>query len=340
MGNDLVVPQRAGEVWRRPFDPATFLTRWQEGRSKNTLAAYASAFAAFTKWLDAHTGFGGTAPLTEGEAVLKLFEMHPGEANEIARAYRGQLLDQHLAPATVNLRLAALRSVVTMGRQFGYIVWDLELPDVKSQKYRDTAGPAPQDVNRIIEHVSKQERASTSARDVAIVMLMFTNGLRVSELTGLDLKDVDLRASRVQIMGKGRREPEWVTIAVQTLRVIKTWIRHRGTEPGPLFQPIDRHGKLAGERITRQGIGKNMRVWGDALELVLRPHGLRHSAVTAVLDATNGDIRRARQFARHGSVEVTVKYDDNRTDGAGVSAKLLAERVAAVVDGLEAREDA
>jgi integrase/recombinase XerC len=54
-----------------------------------------------------------------------------------------------------------------------------------------------------------------------------------------------------------------------------------------------------------------------------RPHGIRHAAVTAVLDATGGDVRKAQAFARHKSAATTMVYDDNRADLGGQASKIL-----------------
>lgn len=332
MGNELTVARSVEVAEPRALDPVKLIERWQEGRSSATLKAYAGDLAYFTRWFDRGRG------LTEGQAIAILFSMHPGDANETGRAFRNHMVDSRLAPATINRRLAALRSIVAIGKQFGHIFWEIEIPDVKSQKYRDTRGPSPEDVSRVLEYISKQRNPATAARDVAIVMLAFANGLRVAEIVSLDLASLDQRGSRLEIMGKGRRESEWVTLAVPTLKVLKTWISHRGREPGPMFSAIDRHGNIKG-RITTAGIWERMKVWGEELDLVLRPHGLRHSAITAALDETKGDIRAARKFARHTNVETTLIYDDNREDSAGVTSKMVAARVAAVVDGLEARGD-
>jgi len=334
MSNELTIARSVEIAEPRALDPAKLIERWKEGRSEKTLLAYAGDLAHFTRWLGDHQP--GQPMLSEGNAIAMLFAMHPGEANETARSYRNSMVDARLAPATVNRRLAALRSIVAVGKQFGHIFWDLELADVRSQKYRDTRGPDPADIARVIEHVSKAENPARAARDVAIVMLMFANGLRVGEVVSLNTTSIDMRGMRLEIMGKGRRETEWITIDVTVGKVLKTWLGFRGRDPGPLFVGIDRHGRQK-DRITDVGIRQNMAQWGDELELVLRPHGLRHSAVTAVLDATNGDIRAARKFARHGSVEVTLRYDDNREDLAGNASKLIAARMAAVIDGLVER---
>jgi len=60
----------------------------------------------------------------------------------------------------------------------------------------------------------------------------------------------------------------------------------------------------------------------------VRPHGLRHSGITAGLDVSHGNVRFARQYSRHRSIEVLLKYDDNREDVAGDITRKVVERVA------------
>jgi integrase/recombinase XerC len=74
--------------------------------------------------------------------------------------------------------------------------------------------------------------------------------------------------------------------------------------------------------------GRQPKGWklGGKAGITARPHGLRHTAITAELDSFGGDYRKARAFSRHASLETVRRYDDNRADHAG--------QVAAVVDGL------
>ena len=62
----------------------------------------------------------------------------------------------------------------------------------------------------------------------------------------------------------------------------------------------------------------------------VRPHGLRHSAVTAVLDATNGNVREARAFSRHAKLETVAIYDDARIDTGGELSTKLGEMIGPV----------
>jgi integrase/recombinase XerC len=71
---------------------------------------------------------------------------------------------------------------------------------------------------------------------------------------------------------------------------------------------------------------------GAKLGAVIRPHGLRHAAITAALDETNGNVRAAREFSGHASIEVLLLYDDNRKDMGGDVARRVVRRVAELFD--------
>src|SRR5262245_4055337 len=87
------------------YDVDRLIERWQEGRSPHTVCAYGRDLAHFARWSKA---------VTPGEAITRLLAGTMGEANECMHAYRGAMLDAGLAPATVNRRLSALRSIVQL----------------------------------------------------------------------------------------------------------------------------------------------------------------------------------------------------------------------------------
>jgi integrase len=65
---------------------------------------------------------------------------------------------------------------------------------------------------------------------------------------------------------------------------------------------------------------------------IIRPHGLRHTAITAALDETNGNVRAAREFSGHASIEVLMRYDDNRKDIDGEVAGKVVRRLAKLLE--------
>ena len=89
------------------------------------------------------------------------------------------------------------------------------------------------------------------------------------------------------------------------------------------FICIYAHSRGASKRITGAGIFHIIRRLGDQAGLKIRPHGLRHTAITAALDAFSGDYRKTRAFSRHASLDTVRRYDDKRADHAGQVAQAL-----------------
>ena len=113
--------------------------------------------------------------------------------------------------------------------------------------------------------------------------------------------------------------PETIQYLPAVVAAVLAWIEHRGAHPGALFNPLDRPR----QRLTGNGVYHLVRDLGRQVGIQTRPHGIRHAAITAVLDATNGDMRKAQAFGRHASASTTVTYDDNRQDLSGSAARIL-----------------
>ena len=112
----------------------------------------------------------------------------------------------------------------------------------------------------------------------------------------------------------------------------------RGKEPGPLFLQLGKGGRvLAGRRLSGDGVHKILETIGAKLGGIIRPHGLRHSAITAALDETNGNVRVAREFSGHASIEALMSYDDNRKDVGGEVASKVIRSLAKLLGGAKAR---
>jgi integrase/recombinase XerC len=285
------------------------------GRNERTLAAYRADLESFRI-------FAGAA--TAGEASRRLLTVTHGEANSIALAYKAHMTDCGLQAATINRRLAALRSLVKLAGLLGLVSWSLAVENVKTQAYRDTRGPGLDGFKSILAAASVQLGAK-GLRDVALLRLMHDLGLRRGEIVQLDLADVDLLGDRLSILGKARSQKEFVTLPEPTKTALSSWLDVRGTYEGPLFVNFDRAGKGSG-RLTGAAVYHIVRKLGAATGFDVRPHGLRHLAITSALDLTNGDMRAVQKFSRHRDVRVLNIYDDNRLDLAGKVARLVASR--------------
>jgi integrase/recombinase XerC len=282
------------------------------GRSPHTLRAYRRDLEDLARFA------GGTSAEDAGRLLLAGGQ---GPANERALRYRAALL---LAPATVNRRLAALRSLVKLARTLGLVPWALDVDGVRSEGYRDTRGPGRDGFRRLLAQLQARTDAK-GARDRAVLRLLYDLGLRRGEVCRLDRQDLDLQAGSLDVLGKGRREKVRLALPGPTREALAAWLAFRGDGPGPLFVRLDRGGT---GRLTGGAVYALVRQLGERAGLKARPHGLRHAAITRVLDLTGGNVREAQQFSRHQSVATVLKYDDARRDRAGELARRLADDAA------------
>lgn len=282
------------------------------GKSPRTVDAYRLDLSTFA----AYVGAGSL-----DEAAADLLGNGPGHAQARVLGYRAALLDQGLSPATVNRRLAAVRSLVSMARTLGLVAFALEIPGVKTQRYRDTRGPGLSGFRVLLEAAAGDDMKAR--RDTAVLRLLWDLALRRAEVVALDLEHYAPSAGTLSILGKGRRERETLTLPPATKAALDRWIALRGTEPGPLIYTLD-HRRPRG-RLTGVGLWTIVRrLSQDAGIAPVRPHGLRHAAITAALDATQGDVRRVQRFSRHRDIRTLGLYDDNRSDLGGEVAALVA----------------
>lgn len=293
-------------------DRTNLIESFLAGRSARTREAYGRDLADFAAFLG--------VPDVRAAGELLVSQPH-GAANGVALSYRAHLIERGLAPATVNRRLASVRSLVQLARTLGHINWTLDVQGVESMAYRDTQGPGREGYRRLLA-VLDARQGPKAARDRAILRLLYDRGLRRGEVASLDLEHVDLDASMVSVLGKGRTARESLTLAPQTVDALRAWIELRGAEPGPLFLNFDRAGK--GRRLTDKSIWRVVKAIGEVAGIRARPHGLRHTAITDALDRTAGDVRRVQRFSRHRDVRVLWRYDDNRADLGGEVARLIA----------------
>lgn len=289
------------------------LNAFLSGRSPQTLKAYRKDLETFAAFIGLNT--------TSETAAWLLLNKPLGEANALALAYRASMVDQGLAAATVNRRLAALRSLVKLARTLGMVPWALEVAGMEAATYRDTRGPGSTGVRCMLEQMAARGD-NKGKRDVAILRLMRDMALRRGEVVSLDLEHVDLVAGRLAVLGKGRTGREQLTVPRPTLAALRAWVDVRGTEAGPLFTNFDRAGK--GLRLTGAGIHALVRACGAAVGLKARPHGLRHAGITEALERTNGNLRKVQRFSRHADIRTVELYDDARTDMAGEVAEMVA----------------
>lgn len=280
---------------------SSLVASWAESYTGRTRAEYGKALGYFAAWIGAGDG---------AEALRALLDGGRGSANARVMAWRNAMRDRGLRPATVNMRLAAVRALVRFAGRADLVPWTLDVPSLKGEHgsgpVPGRAGPTAAEYRRIVE------AAAGSARDLALVRLMGDRGLRRAEVLALRMEDVDVTAGTVAVMGKGRTVREVADLGERTRAAVAAWVAERGQGPGALFPGLT-EWRLYDDVVR---IGRRAQVKGR-----LRPHGLRHAAITAALDVSGGDVAGAAAFARHGNLGTIQAYDDRRRNRAGEIAR-------------------
>jgi integrase/recombinase XerC len=153
---------------------------------------------------------------------------------------------------------------------------------------------------RLMESPAEKSRL----RDRAILEFLYSSGIRVGELVGLNVNHLDLELGIVKVMGKGRKE-RIVPVGVKAIEALKAYLEERGDLDGeePLFL------NLRGGRLTARSVGRLVKKYTrrSGIFRKVSPHSLRHTFATHLLDA-GADIREIQEMLGHASLSTTQRY--------------------------------
>ena len=310
--NELVKDSTA----RVSLDAAGLVSAFFAGKNAGTVNAYKKDLKNFAQFVNA-------ASLEE--AAKLLLSSHQGQANAIVLSYQAHLSDLKLAPATINRRLSALKSLVKLAGVVGLCPFTLTVKNITVEPLRDTRGPGEDGVKKLLASLSGKTDPK-SLRDVAMIYLMYGQALRRGGVCSLNMEHIEGDGGAVWILGKGRKQRQRVTLHPRVSEALRKWKEVRGEASGsdPLFIALD--PKANGMRLAGDGLGRLLKKQGKKAGIVVRPHGLRHAAITRALDAMNGDLRKVRSYSRHKSLDMLLIYDDARKDfAAEVADKVFGE---------------
>lgn len=277
-------PRRAE---RREWSPEEFLDSLTRA-SVNTVEAYRSDLADFVAWCDESSI---TGPSDVDRLVLRRYLAHLGSSGYAKRsiARKASTLRRYFAWATRTDRIAkdpsvGLRAPAGEGR----------LPRVLDAR----------ELHTLLEPdaVSETTPDWRRRRDDAVLELLYGSGLRVGELCGLDLDDVDLRRGVVTVWGKGGKQRR-VPMSTAAIDSMKQWIparREVEAESSPPALFLNGRGGRLGVRDVR-------RVLDERSPAPTHPHALRHTFATHLLDG-GADLRVVQELLGHSDVATTQRY--------------------------------
>ena len=283
-------------------------------RSAATRRAYKSDLTDFFKQV---TGSTPTPRL-----VREFLQLERATAIAAVTKYKALLIQAKKSEATVNRRLAAIKSLVRYAQNTGQCEWSLEaVRGEKAQAYRDTSGIDVSGYIKVLKQPNR--RALKGKRDYAILRLLWDNALRRNEVASCDIEHLDIERQKLSILAKGKgTQRQLVSVSEKTVAAISVWLQARDRKQphspsDPLF--ISLANNSWGHRLTGSAIYELVRSYAKSAGItkVFSPHRVRHSSTTAALDATDGDVRAVQQLTRHAKVETLMRYDDNRQNQQG-----------------------
>ena len=258
-----------------------------QGHSSHTVSAYGRDLGQFLRWLE-----------TRQIAAWSDIDIHCVRAF-ITERHRAGSSGTSLARALSSLR-AWFRHLAARGLMVANPAQGLRPP--KSPRRL----PRTLDVDQV-QHVLEQHAQGVLAlRDQAMWETLYSCGLRVSELVGLSLEDVDLRSGEARVLGKGQKQ-RVVPIGRFAIDLLQRWLAQRGTLlKGDECALFVNH---RGQRLTTRGVQKRLATWclAHGIDIHLHPHMLRHSFASHLLESS-GDLRAVQELLGHANISTTQIY--------------------------------
>ena len=263
----------------------------REGASEHTVAAYSSDLAQFLEYLSP-PDLAPPAPRAVDQLLL--------------REWMAALYQQGLGATSIQRKLAAIRSMFKFMLREGTIEVNVArlVRTPKAPKRLPEVMTAEQ-ANRLVDGVAANELDQPyPGRDRAIFELLYGCGVRVSELAGLNLDDLDRAEGWIRVRGKGRKERQ-VPLPGKAAEALDRYLDGRAVVMAERAVFLNHRGK----RLTVRGIHRMVKIYATALsgDSSLHPHSFRHAYATHLL-ADGADLRAIQELLGHARLSTTQKY--------------------------------
>lgn len=278
---------------------AALVTQYEEhlalvrNLSDNSIRGYVTDLESFLKHME----------------KLGIVEFNQLEIEHI-RSWLANLQSTGIARATLTRRIVSIRAFTNWAAANGWLTSDLGanlaipkphkvLPEVLNI---DEAAA----VIKSLEVRVAEEPTALNFRDLAILEVLYGSGIRVSELCGLDIGDIDNSRNTLNVIGKGSKQ-RVVPLGIPAMNALSNYLKNgRGEFANQLSQAavfLGSRGKRIDQRTVRQVVYEAMKAVGATMG----PHGLRHSAATHLLEG-GADLRTVQEILGHASLATTQIY--------------------------------
>ncbi|HUE76184.1 MAG TPA: site-specific tyrosine recombinase [Chloroflexota bacterium] len=274
----------------------------EKGASEHTIAAYRNDLGQLAEFLQ--RGSVRSLVATVGDTEGSLGSV--GKTRLIA--YMVHLKEKGYASATLARKVAALKSFYHYLLAEGFVKQDptenLDSPKVGKTLPRTLT---IQEIESLLEQPMGKSNPE-AVRDAAMLRLLYATGMRVSELMGLEVNDVDVASGYVRCLGKSHRERQ-IPIPRRTADLVQDYI----LQARPLLMRHSTHDALfvnhRGDRLTRQGFWLILKSYARQAQLTgsITPHTLRHSFAIHLL-TNNANLRDVQELLGHANIATTQIY--------------------------------
>ena len=236
----------------------------------------------------------------------------------MAAQFRALLDSRFTSPATKNSYLSALRRLVMDATAVGLMPANVERSVLEHLDYFKSVGVKPGQAitdaqSSALLDAARKQRPAVAARNVAIIRLLHCTGLRSCELVALNLEDLELDSRRGTVILAKTHSPHTMWLSRSAVTALKSWLEHRGQEPGPLFVALGGSHHL--ERIKTTAIRSMMKALSKSAKLdkPVRSHDFRRTLITNALRG-GADVFTVSRIVGHQNVASTEAYDYRTPD--------------------------
>ncbi len=239
-------------------------------------------------------------------------DIDPAEIDSLTiRAFIADLHGRGISRSSIARKLASLRSFFRYLCREGVLQANpAKLVSTPKLPKRLPAHLSVDEIDRLMASPGRQD--APSARDRAILELFYASGIRLSELVGLDVQQLDLRAGLVKVKGKGNKE-RIVPVGSKAATALKLYLDRRrelipGRGPGSRVPQAVFLNRFGG-RLSARGVARILLKYLERSGLgpKITPHGLRHSYATHLLEA-GADLRAIQELLGHSRLSTTQRY--------------------------------
>jgi Site-specific recombinase XerD len=211
-----------------------------------------------------------------------------------------------LAPITQNYHMIALRSFLKYLARRDIESLAPEKIDLSKSTVVETSYLTSEEVNRLFAAIDKNDEISV--RDRAILELLFSGGLRVSELCNIDRDRINLDRREFMVRGKGKKDRP-IFISKEAAERLRDYLDMRNDHEKPLFISMSTSNKRQISRLTPRSIQRIVVKYANAAGITkhVSPHTLRHSFATDLL-MNGADLRSVQAMLGHSNISTTQRY--------------------------------